>query len=328
MKKKKSKKALTVFLVLFIFIVGIGAAAFLTVDHYLSKIGRVDDEIVTVAPENEDFETDENSGLPVMEPEEVDWGKKYGVGLGDEKLLNILLVGQDRRPGEGRARSDAMIVVSVNTDTRQVSMVSFLRDLYVQIPGYTDNRMNAAYAFGGFPLLKNTLYTNFGVTVDGCFEVDFNGFVALIDAVGGVDITLTEAESQRIGRGTSEGLNHLDGYGALAYARIRKIGTDFARTDRQRTVLMAAYQQVKNKSFTELTQLLNTVLPYITTDLSNAEIYAMALRVFPMITSVSISSYRVPPEGMYTDVYIRQMEVLYPNLPAIREKLKNEYFPF
>lgn len=328
MKKKKSKKALTVFLVLFIFIVGIGAAAFLTVDHYLSKIGRVDDEIVTVAPEDENFETDENSSLPEMNPEDVDWGKKYGVGLGDEKLLNILLVGQDRRPGEGRARSDAMIVVSVNTDTRQVSMVSFLRDLYVQIPGYTDNRMNAAYAFGGFPLLKNTLYTNFGVTVDGCFEVDFNGFVALIDAIGGVDITLTAAESQRIGRGTSEGVNHLDGYGALAYARIRKIGTDFARTDRQRTVLMAAYQQVKNKSFTELTQLLNTVLPYITTDLSNAEIYAMALRVFPMITSASVSSYRVPPEGMYTDVYIRQMEVLYPNLPAIREKLKNEYFPF
>ena len=325
MKKIKIQKKYLIPAIIVFLILALAATAVITSNHYLNKINRVGDDVEIIAPEDEDFETEENTGLEELDPEQVEWGT-VAESLGDEKLINILLVGQDRRPGEGRQRSDAMIVVSINQENKKISMISFLRDLYVQIPGYSDNRLNAAYVFGGFPLLKR-LGTIETVLAIGCFEVDFNGFMALIDQIGGVDIYLTAAECERV-YGASEGMNHLDGHQALSYARIRKIGTDFARTNRQRTVLLAAFDVVKQKSLTELLRLLDNALPYITTDMSNTEIYSLATKLFPLISSVKINSYYIPPDGMYSNVYIRQMAVLYPDLGAIRNILKNEYLPF
>lgn len=148
-----------------------------------------------IPPEQEDFETDtsnEPQDIIELKPEEVDWSEIKP--FMNDDLLNILLVGQDRREGQGRQRSDFMILCSINLDTKQISMISFLQDLYVQIPGgYSDNRLDAAYVFAGFPLLMNTLHTNFGVSIDGCFEVNFFGFQSVIDILGGVDITLPMA---------------------------------------------------------------------------------------------------------------------------------------
>ena len=322
---KKGKKKNTALIVILVIVIGLGAAGFIAAKRYVGKINRVDEEIETVAPADEDFETEPNEGLTEIAPEEVEWGDVEP--LTDDDLLNILLVGQDRRPGQGRQRSDSMILCSVNAKTKKVSMISFLRDLYVQIPGYTDNRLNAAYVFGGFPLLKSSLHTNFGVTVDGCFEVDFNGFIALIDQIGGIDMSLTAAEANRIGRGTSEGMNHLNGEAALAYARIRKIDSDFQRTNRQRKVLMACFEKVKNCSLKEILSLLNQALPYLTTDMTDAQIMSMVTKLFPLATSADINTYYIPPDGTYSNVYIRGMAVLYPDLNSIRDILKNEYLP-
>ena len=133
----------------------------------LDKINKVSDTVDVIPPEQEEFEIDTgNTPQDIIElkPEEVDWSEIEP--FLDDNLLNILLVDQDRRKGEGRQRSDSMILCSINPDTKQISMISFLRDLYVQIPGgYSDNRLNAAYVFGGFPLLMDTLHTNFGVTI-------------------------------------------------------------------------------------------------------------------------------------------------------------------
>lgn len=108
---------------------------------------------------NEFFETDSPeespTTAPVVKPEDIDWGEIEP--FLDDKLINILLVGQDRYVGTARQRSDTMLLCSINPKTKKVSMISFLRDLYVQIPGgYSDNRLNAAYAFGGFPLMADT----------------------------------------------------------------------------------------------------------------------------------------------------------------------------
>ena len=296
------------------------------INHYLNRINRVDAAFQRIEPADEDFEKDPYSGQDVMNPEDVKWDDPES--LNDDRLLNILLVGEDRRPGEGRQRSDTMIVISINQRKRKVAMISFLRDLYVQIPGYSNNRLNSSYTFGGFPLLKSALYTNFGITIDSCFEVDFAGFRALIDAVDGIDITLTEEEAEAIGLGTVEGENHLNGKQALTYARLRKIGTDFGRTKRQRTVLLAALQKVKKISFTDLLRLLEDTLPYLTTDMTNSEIYLTLLKLFPLVTSSKIDSYYIPPEGAYLNLYINEMDILYPDLAKIRELLKNEYLPF
>ena len=322
-RRRKSRKGrgLIIVLVLLLLVAGSGV---LVVNHYLNKINRVD-EIETVAPQNEDFETEPNEGLDEWDPADIEWGDIEP--LMDDDLLNILLVGQDRRPGQGRQRSDSMIVCSVNVETKQIAMISFLRDLYVQIPGYTDNRLNAAYVFGGFPLLKESLKVNFGITVDGCFEVDFTGFTALIDEIGGVDVSLTAAEARVVGGGAVEGENHLDGAHALTYARIRKIDSDFQRTNRQRKVLLACYEKVKQRSLKEMLSLLDQALPYLTTDLTNPQIYSIASKLFPLFNNAEINTYHIPPDGTYSNLYLRGMAILYPDLKMIRDILANEYIP-
>lgn len=207
-------------------------------------------------------------------------------------------------------------------------MISFLRDLYVQIPGYSDNRLNSAYVFGGFPLLKETLYLNFGVTVDGCFEVDFNGFTGVIDTIGGVDISLSEAEAAIVGGGATAGMNHLNGEQALTYARIRYIDSDFNRTARQRNVINSAIGKLRNCSVKQLMSLLDTVLPLITTDMSNMDITSLALRYAPSLPSIQVSSHYVPGEGCYQYAKIRGMSVLVPDLKKVRTALREQYLPF
>lgn len=322
-RRKKSKKGIGLIIVLVVVLLIAGSGVFV-VNHYLNKINRVE-EIETVPPESEDFETETNVDLVEMAPEEVEWGEIEP--LMDDDLLNILLVGQDRRPGQGRQRSDSMIVCSINFETKQIAMISFLRDLYVQIPGYTDNRLNAAYVFGGFPLLKDTLNVNFGITVDGCFEVDFTGFTTLIDKIGGVDVSLTATEARIVGGGAEEGLNHLDGEHALTYARIRKIDSDFQRTDRQRKVLLACFEKVKQRSLKEMLSLLDEALPYLTTDMTNSQIYSIASKLFPLVNNAEINTYHIPPDGTYSNLYIRGMAILYPDLGTIRNILANEYLP-
>lgn len=204
-------------------------------------------------------------------------------------------------------------------------MVSFLRDLYVRIPGYTDNRLNASYAFGGFELLKETLTENFGVHVDACFEVDFNGFESVIDAVGGVDVELTAAEARIVG--VSAGQNHLDGEHALIYARIRKLDSDFGRTGRQRNVLMSVFEKARKSNLTTLISLAKALIPQLTTDQSTVQILSLIASGFTTLRgNDKIESYYVPADNAYYNATIRGMMVLVPNLQMIRGSME-EYFP-
>lgn len=173
----------------------------------------------------------------------VEWNGDDYKTTDNDSLINILLIGQDKREGEERQRSDAMILCSFNPETSKLSMMSFLRDLYVQIPGYEDNRLNAAYAYGGFELLKETLELNFGISVDGCLESDFSGFEKIIDTIGGVEIELTKEEAEIVG--VNEGVCTLNGNQALTYARIRKIDSDFQRTERQRKIMNSVFEKAK-----------------------------------------------------------------------------------
>lgn len=321
-KIKLTKKQITL-IVIGVLLFAVLSTVIATVLHYTGLINHIKG-FDALDPDSEYFDKDDISGLEVIDPNSVKWD--LSGPLGDEDLLNILLVGQDRRPGQGRQRSDAMLVCSVNMDSGEASVISFMRDLYVQIPGYSDNRLNAAYVFGGFPLLKDTLYQNFGITIDGCFEVDFGGFESVINALGGVDLQLTAEEAKIVG--VSSGNVHLNGAQALEYARIRKIDSDFGRTQRQRNVLMAAFSKVREKSVQELLSLLETILPLITTDMSTPKIYSLAAKLAPLATKLEVSTYTVPMEGAYSDVAIRGMQVLLPDIKVIKQHLKEEYLPF
>ena len=266
---------------------------------------------------------------PVVKEEDVDWGQQEGEVIeASDNIVNIMLIGQDSRNTTGRARSDSMILVTFNKEKKTITMTSFLRDLYVKIPGYSDNKMNAAYAFGGMELLNQTLETNFGVQVDGNVEVNFFRFADVVDLLGGVDIELREDEAYTINSGIpgshlSKGMQHLNGEQALRYSRIRKldIDADFSRTNRQRKVITAMIEKFRNTKLTTLLGLLEELLPMINTDMSNKEIIQLATDLFPMLSECTIVSQRVPADGKYYLATINQMSCIVADMDAARALL-------
>lgn len=254
-----------------------------------------------------------------------------GVGSG---LINILLVGQDRREGETQARADSMILCTFHKESGQLTMTSFLRDLYVPIPGHHDNRINASYSIGGMDLLCQTLEENFDLHIDGCVEVDFSQFSEIVDRLGGVEIELRQDEAEVINRETgsalSSGVQHLNGSQALTYSRIRSLDADgdFSRTNRQRKVITALLGSYRNVRFSELIPTINTLLPMISTDLNQAQILLYALEVLPALSDTQITSQRVPADGTYTDQTIDGMSVLVADMDTARQLLRESLQKF
>lgn len=303
-------------------------------DRMLNRINRVEPTVPTLSQEEidkienpEPDETTPEETFEVVEPEDVTFSTEPVEEIDSVNLVSILLIGQDRRPGEGRQRSDAMILCTINKEKKTLTMTSFLRDLYVPIPGYMDNRLNAAYALGGMPLLDQTLTTDFGVQIDGNVEVDFSEFSQIIDLMGGVDIALTSREANYMnshnGWSLVEGLNHLDGEKALTYSRIRYLDSDFGRTNRQRNVLTALVNSSKNMSIPQMTSLLENLLPLVTTDMDNATIMGYALDLFPLLSDITIQTQHIPADTDYYGASIRGMSVLVPNLERCRQLLQN-----
>lgn len=251
------------------------------------------------------------------------------IGGPGSNLLNILLIGQDAREGDEQARSDSMILCSYNKKTNTLTMTSFLRDLYVEIPGHGSNRINAAYSFGGTKLLKKTLEHNFGLYIDGSIEVNFSHFSEIIDHLGGVEIQLRQDEANSVNKQTgsslSEGRQKLNGSQALAYSRIRNldIDGDFSRTDRQRKVINALVDAFRDIRITELTPMLNDLLPMITTDLNPGQILFCGLEIVPNLSAMETSSQRIPADGTFTDKTIDGMAVLAADMAAQRQHLKS-----
>ena len=229
-------------------------------------------------------------------------------------VVNIMLVGQDRRSGEGRQRSDSMILVTFNKSKKTITLTSFMRDSYVRIPGYKPNKLNATYAFGGMSLLNQTLEQNFGVKVDGNVEVDFNNFQKLIDLLGGVDIKLTEKEADYLNKtykwpGTrwevKPGTQRLDGEQALAYSRIRKIDSDYRRAERQRKVVTNLIQRYKSQSVSKMLSLLEDILPLVVTNMGKGEIVDYVVELTPMLAGSSINTLRIPADGTFRQGNVR-----------------------
>lgn len=322
MEKGKNKNLKGIIVIAIVIALIIGAAV--TAGFHFSSNNNKGNIFETSTSDTETSAIDSNN---VITPEDIEWNGDKFKADDDDKLFNILLIGQDRRPDEGRQRSDAMILCSFNYETNELAMISFLRDLYVQIPGYSDNRLNAAYVYGGFPLITQTFEKNFGVSVDGCLEVDFDSFEQIIDILGGVEIELTAAEAQIIGGDAHEGTCHLNGEQALTYTRIRKIDSDFQRTERQRDLLSSMFVKMKDCTLPELMELVNEILPLMATDMTDEDLLSFAASFASSLSELKIENYGVPSDGNYKNATINGMAVLVPDLYEIKKLIFEEYLP-
>lgn len=336
--KSKKKKVLIILgsiLGAILLLLGIG---YVVLRSYIGKINYVPlDEVEEEILDEEDIDWDEELIGEVGE-DGVDHGEEYDEMIAknlekqsvdimkDKDVLNVLLIGTDNRTSGKRGLSDSMIIVSINSKTKQIVATSLLRDIYLSIPGKQNNRLNAAYIMGGTKLLIDTIESNFKIHIDKYATVDFFSFIHIVDKVGGVTIEITQDELRHFnnyvahinslineeetdGQLASAGTYLLEGKQALAYSRIRYVGTDFARTARQRLVLELMFNKMKDLGVIDLADLMNDIFPEVTTDFSYNEILGLVLKV-PTYLNYDIVSWSIPMKGTYKDITVRKMAVL------------------
>lgn len=309
-------------------------------DSIVESVPTVDATEETTEP------TEEPTTAPTEDPGAYEPGK-----LG--KIVNIMVVGQSWRPGEEGKMSDTMILFTVNKQTKTLTLTSFMRDTYVKLANYRDSggtkhscgnqRLNIAYALGyswggaydAMGMLNQTIEENFLIDIDYNVEVDFDTFTKVIDTLGGIEIELTADEAIYLTDDTfcegefTEGVNLLMGDAALTYARIRHAtptDNDENRTGRQRLVIQKILDKCKKMSLSDLNDLADTILPMITTNMSNEDITNCLLELLPILPKLQIKTHLVPLEGkdcgQIVQIYGVNSGVLVPNLYKNQEALK------
>lgn len=252
--------------------------------------------------------------------------------VSNSSVKNILLLGVDARAGENadETRSDTMMLVSVDAAHKCIKLTSFLRDTWVYIPSLDySQRLNAACSSGGYQGVVDAIEYNFGVDIDGYAVVDFEMFKVLVDSLGGVEVDVTQAEADEVTNHPyrygdvklDAGKYKLSGEQALAYCRIRKIDTDFVRTQRQRTVMSAILGSAKSANPIKLMNMVYKSAPYIETDLSKGEIISIATKAVRCLSN-DISQEKVPFEGTWEYATIRGNSVISIDTEANKNMLK------
>lgn len=231
----------------------------------------------------------------------------------EDKVTNIALFGIDTgREKHEAAHSDAIMILSIDKSNKKIKLTSLLRDTYVEIEDHGKNKLNAAYALGGPELAVKTVNRNFGLDITDYVTVDFVGLSRIIDALGGVEVTVREKEIPEINKYMQEvaeikkekatpvkkaGLQVLNGNQATAYARIRKVGEgDFDRAERQKNVLSALFKKLKDQDASKYPGIVSASLPYIKTSLSAREIAAEGIALLTLGVG-DMDWYRFPLYG-------------------------------
>lgn len=261
--------------------------------------------------------------------------------LNSSSVRNILLIGADSR-GDDRGRSDSMILLSINSKTNKITMCSLMRDMYVQIPGYGGNKLNAAYSYGGPELLMDTIEENLYINIDDYVTVNFMSFANIVDSVGGVEIEISDSEADAMNTllQSPEGISffgepseddllygggtyNLSGKQALCYSRLRYVGNaDFERTERQRKVLSAIIKKAVNPL--NIGSVAKEALPSMDTNMGKLNMYLLSLRA-PFLIGYDIEQMRIPADDTYWGSDIDGMSVLEvdfnSNIDMIEDKL-------
>lgn len=239
-------------------------------------------------------------------------------------ITNILLIGTDARTLDEKSRSDSMIIATIDDNNKKIKLTSLMRDSYVDIPNHKTQKLNAAYAIGGPELLMKTIELNFKIKLDKYIIVNFWGFEDIIDAVGGIDVDVKDRDIKEINKYIGEvrtqksppltkgGYQHLDGQQALAYSRIRKTDTEYARTERQREVLELLAGKLQGMGVTQYTSLMMKMLDYVKTNVEPASLLNYAYTV-TKFKPIQMEQLQIPVDeiswgGMYSGAWVLLMD--------------------
>ncbi len=266
------------------------------------------------------------------------WSHNEIVPMSRSDVINVLLIGLDSRTGlTYGGRSDTLILLSLNKTTKKINMTSFFRDTYCNIENngqQSYNKINSSYAKGGANCLINTLESNFKVNIDYYVTVDFATFEDIIDELGGLRVTVQKYEADYINSTTKLNVPYgqnvvLDGEEALVFSRIRKCDSDsdVSRTRRQRMVITSLINTAKNANVFEINNMLDTLLPYVRTNLSKDQISSYILEALAGgwmnydIVETTLSSKDVFRTG-----YVGKSSVVFMEFPLAAQRVQNAIY--
>ena len=359
-RKKPGMNMKKVFAISFCIVLGVvlfsGGVIYKFGHDLYSNVNYVADEdikTVETLPEEaveETLSTEERTGVAVNESELEsihDKMKKSTTDVetkSDDDIYNLLLIGVDRRDKTLNGNSDSMILVSINKAKNKVSMVSLMRDTYVDIEGVGYAKLNAAYAYGAGPLLCQTITDTFRIKVDRYVAVDFFDLIDIINIIGGVDLEISAKEAE-VANGyimdmcnimdidgsehmipSEGGMVHCDGVQAVAFARNRYVGnSDFERTERQRYVMTQLMAEAKQMSLAQMTEKMQEILQHVTMNIPETEIWSMITEV-PEMLGYEFEQSRVPYDNMYDVIYVKGQDMLVPYWDETLTKLQEQIY--
>lgn len=274
------------------------------VSYYTYSIIQFSNHISTAVKPAEETDTAHNEVVEIPK-----WEGK--------ERINILLIGGDSR-GDDAGRSDTMLVASIDPVTKRAHLFSLLRDTYVEIPGHGKGRLNSAFAYGGIELTRQTIGDLLDLPIHKYVYTDFVGFIALVDSLGGVDIEVekdmyytSKADKHMYDIDLKQGLQHLDGKMALQYVRFRHDAkSDFARTERQRILMTEVAKKMQTtNSLIKLPGILDSIAPYIETDLSPKEMLKLMALGFD-VNLDKIDQQQLPPFSLLSNEKVGRAQVL------------------
>lgn len=283
----------------------------------------------TEAPNQNPDETPEPTGEPDITLTPTPTPKPAIKIMDDENVINVLLLGEENLFNANRGRTDAIMVASINLNGGPLKLISFQRDLYVQIPGYPDDKLNAAYAFGGSKLIMATIEQNFGIDIDGYVKIGFDGFESIIDQLGGLRLSLTARESEYLNttkyiskpeqRNTVAGYQDMTGAQVLGYCRVRFVPTedgllnDRGRNYRHRVVLQALFDKFKGQNITQLRSIMDQCFSYVTVSSGLDELAKECLFAVVENKMFEIDTMQIPLNKLYSDPKINGKDVIVAN---------------
>lgn len=248
--------------------------------------------------------------------------------------VNILLLGGDSR---GLAkneipRSDTMMIASIDPVTKKAALFSLLRDTYVRIPGHGRERLNAAIVYGGPKLAMQTVSELTGLDIQYYVYTDFEGFVHLIDEIGGIEFEVekdmrytSRADGPEYDINLKKGLQHMDGRTALQYVRFRHDAlSDYARTERQRNFMTAVAKKLQSTtSIIRLPRILAAIDPYIETNLNVTEMVKLGALGYETV-SKSVAGIQLPPTNLLREETIGGASVITVDVDSLHKFIEEE----